>query len=156
MPLVGVERGNGLLPSNGEVGAVKIDAKDDGGVEAVGQGGRGLAGKTLASGRHGRRKAAQAALTFPRCLARIEAIEERYDMPITIDLPPAVVQDAMAFAQSRNTTLAVLVGDYLESVAGQERSRREAEAEKMFAFLMSQKGTLADGYKFDREAANAR
>ena len=34
-------------------------------------------------------------------------------MSITIDLPPAVVQAAMAFAESRHTTLERMVSDYL-------------------------------------------
>ena len=77
-------------------------------------------------------------------------------MPITIDLPPAVVQEAKAFAESHNMTLSGMVGDYLESVVERNRMLRKAEAERMFDFLVSQKGSLIDGYAFDREEANAR
>lgn len=45
-------------------------------------------------------------------------------MPITIDLPPAMVQEAEAFAQSQNTTLQQLVVDYIGS---ELKRRREVQ-----------------------------
>ncbi|MBQ6923016.1 MAG: hypothetical protein IJQ73_00085 [Kiritimatiellae bacterium] len=46
-------------------------------------------------------------------------------MSITIDLPPAVVQEATAFAESRNTTLEQLFADYLD---GELRHSRKVQA----------------------------
>ena len=52
--------------------------------------------------------------------------------------------------------LAVLDKDAEESVAEAEQRRREQEGREMFDYLMAQKGSLEDGYVFNREEANAR
>ena len=43
-----------------------------------------------------------------------------------------------------------------ESVADAEQRRREQEGREMFDYLMAQKGSLEDGYVFNRAEANAR
>ena len=53
-------------------------------------------------------------------------------------------------------TLEAFVLAYLEAAAKRERNRHRQEAREMFDYLMAQKGSLADGYTFNREDANAR
>ena len=74
-------------------------------------------------------------------------------MPITIDIPPAVVQEAKAFAESRNTTLQQLLVDYLDAELQRRReaqsalSRLDRVAERVSARLSG------EPYKFNRADA---
>ena len=74
-------------------------------------------------------------------------------MSITIDLPPAVMQEATAFAESRNTTLEQFV---IESIDAEMNRRREA-AEWMARLdaLVEKTGARLTGepYKFNRADA---
>ncbi len=75
------------------------------------------------------------------------------DMPITIDLPPAMVQEAEAFAQSQNTTLQQLVVDYIGSELNRRRevqvvlSRLDKISNRVNARLSG------EPYKFNRADA---
>ena len=77
-------------------------------------------------------------------------------MPITLTAPPPVFEGARSYAEHSGMTLEALVLRYLESVAESEKRRREREAHEMFNYFMSQKGSLVEGYVFNREDANAR
>lgn len=77
-------------------------------------------------------------------------------MPLTLMVAPLIAQEATTYAAANGTTLEMLVQDYLKDIARRERERRAADADSMFTFLMSQKGTLVPGYAFNREEANAR
>ena len=77
-------------------------------------------------------------------------------MPLTLLVAPLIAQEATSYAAANGTTLEMLVQDYLQDIAQRERERRAADADSMFAFLMSQKGSLEPGYSFSREEANAR
>ncbi len=77
-------------------------------------------------------------------------------MPLTLIVAPLIAQEATNYAIANGTTLEMLVQDYLKEIAQRERERRAAEADSMFDFLMSQKGSLEPGYSFNREEANAR
>jgi hypothetical protein len=74
-------------------------------------------------------------------------------MSITIDLPPAVVQEATAFAASRNITLEQLFVDSLDAEINRKReasrvmSRLEALVKKTGARL------TGEPYKFNRADA---
>lgn len=67
-----------------------------------------------------------------------------------LDLPPAMAQEAREYATVQGTTLERMLLDYLES----ELAKRH-EADKVYAYLMSQRGWLPDDYVFDRDEANA-
>ncbi|MBP5545385.1 MAG: hypothetical protein ILM98_15040 [Kiritimatiellae bacterium] len=45
-------------------------------------------------------------------------------MPITIDLPPAIIQEAKAFAESRHTTIEKMFVDYLDEELRHNRKVR--------------------------------
>ena len=77
-------------------------------------------------------------------------------MSLTLTAPPTIVMSAKSYAEHNGMTLEALVLRYLESVAEAEQKRREQEAREMFDYFMAQKGSLAEGYVFNREEANAR
>ena len=77
-------------------------------------------------------------------------------MSLTLTAPPTSVMSAKSYAEHSGMTLEALVLRYLESVAEAEQKRREQEAREMFDYFMAQKGSLAEGYVFNREEANAR
>ena len=77
-------------------------------------------------------------------------------MSLTLTAEPAIIDGARSYAEHSGMTLEAFVLAYLESVAKREQNRRRQEAREMFDYLMAQKGTLADGYTFNREDANAR
>ena len=77
-------------------------------------------------------------------------------MSLTLTAPPTIVMSAKSDAEHSGMTLEALVLRYLESVAEAEQKRREQEAREMFDYFMAQKGSLAEGYVFNREEANAR
>lgn len=72
-------------------------------------------------------------------------------MSITIDLPPAVVQEAREYASVRGTTLEQMLFDYLKSCMDSKDDTND-----VYEYLMGQNGWLPDDYVFDREEANAR
>ena len=77
-------------------------------------------------------------------------------MSLTLTATPTIVMSAKSYAEHSGMTLEALVLRYLESVAEAEQKRREQEAREMFDYFMAQKGSLAEGYVFNREEANAR
>ena len=72
-------------------------------------------------------------------------------MSITIDLPPAMTQEAQEYATLQGTTLERMLLDCLK--AELERKRK---ADDVYAYLMAQRDWLPDDYVFDRNEANAR
>ncbi len=74
-------------------------------------------------------------------------------MSITIDLPPAVMQEATAFAESRNTTLEQFVIDSID--AEMKRRREAAEWMARLDALAAKTGARLTGepYKFNRADA---
>ena len=75
-------------------------------------------------------------------------------MPITIDLPPAVVQEAKAFAESQNTTLEQMLADFVD--AELKRCREAAAWAADFDRLVEECGKRLPGaapYKFNRADA---
>jgi hypothetical protein len=69
---------------------------------------------------------------------------------------PAVIDGARSYAEHSGMTLEAFVLAYLKTIAKRERNRHRQEAREMFDYLMAQKGSLTDGYTFNREDANAR
>ena len=74
-------------------------------------------------------------------------------MSITIDLPPAVMQEATAFAESRNTTLEQFLIDSID--AEMKRRREAAEWMARLDALAAKTGARLTGepYKFNRADA---
>ncbi len=73
-------------------------------------------------------------------------------MSITIDLPPAVVQEATAFAESRNTTLERMISDALDAVI--KRHREAADWKAHFDKLVEETSRRRDApYRFNRADA---
>ena len=72
-------------------------------------------------------------------------------MSITVDMPPAMVQEAREYATARGTTLEQMVFDLVKM----ELSRKD-EADAVYDYLMSQSGWLPRDYTFDRAEANER
>ena len=75
-------------------------------------------------------------------------------MSITIDLPPAVVQEAKAFAESRKTTLAQFLLESLENEIKRQRQAAEWLA-KLDALVEAASSRLPgkEPYKFNRADA---
>lgn len=73
---------------------------------------------------------------------------------ITLAIPPAIVQEARAYARRSDTTLNAMIRDYLESVVS---SRGKSDAEdpgEAFARLVAEKGAhLRTPYRFRRADA---
>ena len=74
-------------------------------------------------------------------------------MSITIDLPPAIVQEAKAFAESRNTTLEQLFVDYL-GVELQHRRKVQNVLSRLEELKKRTNARLSgEPYKFNRADA---
>ena len=73
-------------------------------------------------------------------------------MPITIDLPPAIVQEAKAFAESRHTTFEQMLLDGL--VSELKRARNETNWKEHFDKLVEETSRRRDTpYRFNRADA---
>lgn len=73
-------------------------------------------------------------------------------MPITIDLPPAIIQEAKAFAESRHTTFEQVLLNGLESEM--KRARNEADWKARFDKLVEETSRRRDApYRFNRADA---
>jgi len=73
---------------------------------------------------------------------------------ITLAIPPAIVQEARAYARRTDTTLNAMIREYLEGiVSGQNQTEAEEPAEA-FARLVAEKGAmLPEPYHFHRADA---
>lgn len=58
-------------------------------------------------------------------------------MPITLDLPPAIILKARAFAESRKTTLERLISDCLDAELHRETSRESNSPFAEFSGILS-------------------
>lgn len=73
-------------------------------------------------------------------------------MPITIDLPPAIIQEAQAFAESQHTTFEQVLLNGLESEM--RRARNEANWKARFDKLVEETSRRRDApYRFNRADA---
>lgn len=74
-------------------------------------------------------------------------------MPITIDLPPAIIQEAKAYAESRHTTIEKMVVDYID-----EELRHSRKVQNVLSRLEELKRRTnarlsGEPYKFNRADA---
>lgn len=73
-------------------------------------------------------------------------------MPITIDLPPAIIQEAQAFAESQHTTFEQVLLNGLESEM--RRARNKANWKARFDKLVEETSRRRDApYRFNRADA---
>ena len=77
-------------------------------------------------------------------------------MSLTLTAEPVVINGARSYAERKGMTLEAFVLAYLETAAKREQNLYRQEAREMFDYLMAQKGSFPDGYRFNREDANAR
>ena len=73
---------------------------------------------------------------------------------ITLAIPPAIVQEARAYARRTDTTLNAMIRDYLESVVGKQHPKGEEDPAEAFARLVAKKGAMrSEPYRFHRADA---
>lgn len=77
-------------------------------------------------------------------------------MNITLSAPEKTVRDVRAWADANHTSLNQFIRDCLEEKAAEQRAARAKKAEEVIAFLRANPVSMPDGWKFDREEANAR
>ena len=78
-------------------------------------------------------------------------------MSITLSVPPAVVQEARAYAESQGTSLNAMVRDFLTHISSGEK--RRSEAAKTFREVSAQvrrRRKSRTGYRFCRADAYDR
>ncbi len=73
---------------------------------------------------------------------------------ITLAIPPAVVQEARAYAKRTDTSLNAMIRDYLESLVSRRDGASGEDPAESFARLVSEKGAvLRKPYRFRRADA---
>ena len=78
-------------------------------------------------------------------------------MSITLSIPPAVVQEARAFAESQGTSLNAMIRDFLSHVAtGDLRRREAAKSFREVAAMVRNRRKARSGYRFNRADAYDR
>ena len=78
-------------------------------------------------------------------------------MSITLSIPPAVVQEARAFAESQGTSLNAMIRDFLSRVAtGDVRRREKAKSFRDIAVAVRRRRKSRAGYRFNRADAYDR
>ncbi len=75
-------------------------------------------------------------------------------MNITLSVDERVAENAREAARKMGKSLNQAVRDYLEQLAGQDR--RQQECEEFIQRCLSSGGGRLNGWKFNREEANAR
>ena len=76
-------------------------------------------------------------------------------MSITLSVPPAIVQEARAFAKSQGTSLNAMIRDFLSRVASADLRKRDAGAFREIAASISAR-KAGRGYRFRRADAYDR
>ena len=78
-------------------------------------------------------------------------------MSITLSIPPAVVQEARAFAESQGTSLNAMIREFLSRVAtGDGRRREMAKSFRDIAAAVRRRRKSRAGYRFNRADAYDR
>jgi hypothetical protein len=78
-------------------------------------------------------------------------------MSITLSIPPAVVQEARAYAASQGTSLNAMIRDYLSRIAtGDARRREMARSFREVAAAVRRRRKSSKGYRFSRADAYDR
>lgn len=78
-------------------------------------------------------------------------------MSITLSIPPAVVHEARAFAESQGTSLNAMIRDFLSHVAtGDLRRREAANSFREVAAMVRKRRKAGSGYRFNRADAYDR
>ena len=78
-------------------------------------------------------------------------------MSITLSIPPAVVQEARAFAESQGTSLNAMIREYLSRVVTGDTHRREmARSFREVASAVRRRRKSRKGYRFNRADAYDR
>lgn len=78
-------------------------------------------------------------------------------MSITLSVPPAIVQEARAYAESQGTSLNAMIRDFLSRVAtGDLRRREAAKTFRSVANSVMGRRKARSGYRFDRADAYDR
>ncbi len=73
---------------------------------------------------------------------------------ITLAIPPAIVQEARAYARRTDTTLNAMIRNYLESVVSSQGKSDAEDPAEAFARLVAEKGAhLRKPYRFRRADA---
>ena len=73
---------------------------------------------------------------------------------ITLAIPPAIVQEARAYARRTDTTLNAMIREYLESVVGRQSPKDTEDPAEAFARLVAEKGAVrSEPYCFHRADA---
>lgn len=73
---------------------------------------------------------------------------------ITLAIPPAIVQEARAYAHRTDTTLNAMIRNYLESVLGRQNQTNAEDPADAFARLVAEKGAMrSKSYRFHRADA---
>lgn len=78
-------------------------------------------------------------------------------MSITLSVPPAVVQEARAYAESQGTSLNAMIRDFLMHISSGESRRREAaKAFREVSAQVRRRRKSRAGYRFCRADAYDR
>ena len=77
-------------------------------------------------------------------------------MTITLSAPEEAVRDVRRWAEENHTSLNRFIRERLEEKAAELRAERARKAKELVALLESLHVTMPEGWKFDREEANAR
>ncbi len=77
-------------------------------------------------------------------------------MNITLSAPPETIRIVRQWADEQHTSLNQYIRDCLEEKATDIQRERQRKAEEFKQFLSSLHVKMPEGWKFDREEANAR
>ena len=78
-------------------------------------------------------------------------------MSITLSVPPAVVREVRAYAESQRTSLNAIIRDFLSRVATRDALRRDAaNSFRMVAAEVRRRRKTRSGYRFNRADAYDR
>ena len=77
-------------------------------------------------------------------------------MNITLSAPDATVLAVRSWADANHTSLNQFIRDRLEEKAAELQAERNRKADEFMAFMETVHVRMPNGWKFDREEANAR
>ena len=77
-------------------------------------------------------------------------------MNITLSAPPQTVQIVRQWAEEEHTSLNQYIRDVLEEKARAIKEERKRKADDFIRFFQTHSVRMPEGWRFDREEANAR
>lgn len=86
----------------------------------------------------------------------VNCVKEQATMSITLSIPPAVVQEARAYAAENGTTMSRLIREYFINLVSADKDESKSSGCRFLELADAADVRLPDGWRFNRDECYER